>query len=1077
MKRRILQEILNESLGKHKHNIAIEWGSRVMSYNELEIDTNHIANWLIKKGIAPQTYIGILIDDKVQFILAMVGILKAGCVFVPLDPGLPRDRLEMMIKEVNIPVIIRDSHNHRWIDRGIENQASEGICIDDIFSNPADLRYHDKPAVRYHPEDKIYVYFTSGTTGTPCAILGKNKSLLHFIEWEIQTFAIDETFRFAQFTNCMFDAILRDIFVPLCSGGTICVPDMKDIISDPGKLSDWLEKSGIHLIHFVPALFRVLNSNPLTRDRLKNLKFILLSGERINPTDLVKWYNTFDERIQLVNLWGTSETTLAKTCYFIRKIDINREKIPIGKPIKGAMVVVLDDAMKICSEQVIGDLYIRTPFRTIGYLNSPQLNQERFIRNPFNDNPDDLLHKTGDLGRILLDGNLELLGRNDRQVKVQGIRVELEEIENVLIKHPLVEEAIVIKKELPGNNELLCAYVTAKEKFTSAGTGKSFTTELKEYASGKLPAYMVPGHIIKIEAVPRNPNGKVDYQRLPDPMDRGKAGYLPPGNDVEKRLQGIWSAIFAADTIGITDNFFELGGNSLNLMTLIAKIHREFSVRIPLGEIFNNPTIARQAKIIIESEKEKYTSIEAIEKREYYDISYAQGRVWLLSQLQEASLAFNMPLAYVLTGQLHRQAFNNAFVTLVKRHESLRTVFRSLAGKVYQQVLSSDEINFKLNYIDLRECQKEEKEQKVVDLYARESNTRFDLAKGPLLRATLVQMEEERYVFLFTQHHIVSDLLSNKIVAADVFTLYHTFEKGEGNPLPPLRIHYKDFSAWQNKQLTGEYLNKHRHYWLKRFEKKVPPLELPLDKKRPGFQTYNGDFENFPLDETLTAKLKSLSERYGATLFMILLASVNVLLYHYTAREDIVIGIPIAGRQHAELEDQIGFYLNTLALRTTFDAEEPFSALVKKAKKVAADAFEHQDYPFDKLVEDLGGKRDISRHPLFDVVIDMQNYTQPKGDLIRFQGDLSIYPYMAGMKTSKFDLALYVQESKRSININFEYNTDIFLPETIRCMIERFKRLLEYIVKDPDTIISDFRLEDELEIPTIAPLQKRAAVE
>jgi amino acid adenylation domain-containing protein len=1007
----------------------------------------------------------------------MLGILKAGCVFVPLDPGLPRNRLEIMIKEVNVRVIISDNHNHQWIERGLENQVGEGICIDDIFSKPGDLCYQDPPAVCYHPEDKIYVYFTSGTTGTPCAIAGKNKSLLHFIKWEIDTFGIDETFRFSQFSNRMFDAILRDIFVPLCSGGTICIPDMSNIISDPGRLLDWLEKSGIHLIHFVPALFKVLNSNPMTKNNLKNLKFILLSGERINPSDLVKWYDTFDERIQLVNLWGTSETTLAKTCYFIGKTDVNRERIPIGKPMKGAMVVVLDEAMKICSEQVMGELYIRTPFRSFGYLNSPRLNQERFIQNPFNDNTDDLLHKTGDLGRILLDGNLELLGRNDRQVKVQGIRVELEEIENVLIKHPLVEEVIVIKKELLGNNELLCAYVTAKEKFASAAMDKSFTTEIREYSSRKLPAYMVPGHIIKIEAVPRNPNGKVDYQQLPHPMTREKTGYLPPSNEVEKRLKGIWSVIFTAENISVTDNFFELGGNSLNFMTLIAKIHQEFSVRIPLGELFNNPTIGQQAKIIMETEKENYTSIQAIEKREYYDMSYAQGRVWLLSQLKEASLAFNMPLAYVLAGQLHREAFEKAFVTLVKRHESLRTVFRPLAGKIYQQILSCDDINFKLKYIDLRACQKEEQEQKVWDLYASESNTLFDLAKGPLLRAALVQMEEERYVFLFTQHHIVSDLLSNKIVASDVFTLYRTFEKGEENSLPRLRIHYKDFSAWQNNRLTGEYLNKHRRYWLKCFEKKVPQLELPLDRKRPEFQTYKGDFENFPVDETLTTQLKSLSEGQGATLFMILLASVNVLLYHYSGQQDIIIGIPIAGRQHAELEDQIGFYLNTLPLRTSFDAEAPFSTLVNKVKKVVTEAFEHQDYPFDKLVEDLGGKRDISRHPLFDVVIDMQNYTQPKGHPIHFQGDLDIYSYLTGMKSSKFDLALYVQESKRTIAINFEYNTDIFLPETIRCMIERFKRLLEGVVKDPDTIISDFHLEDELEIPGIAPLQKRAVVE
>ncbi|MGD2085184.1 MAG: amino acid adenylation domain-containing protein [Candidatus Aminicenantes bacterium] len=1077
----VLRHRLKKSPEKVKDKVAIEQGPRALTFAELHKRSGEIARLLNNKRIKTGTFIGVLTGDRIELILAMLAILEVGAVFVPLDASYPLDRLELMVDTADIEFILTDRPNFDSIASSHVLKQNQ-VELAFIAHGPSSISQEEKdgsrvrsPHLEYHPEDKVYIYFTSGSTGTPKALLGKNSSLVHFIDWEIDTFHIDSNFRFSQLSAPGFDAFLRDTLVPLCCGGTICIPETREIILKPEHFLRWLERSQVHLVSCVPSLFRVLTANPLNRDNLPHLNVILFSGEKITASDLETWIDIFAERISLVNLWGTSETTLAKTFHFIRKSDLERERLPVGKPIRGAGVIVLDENLEPVDKLVSGELYIRTPYRTFGYYNDPGLNQHRFIKNPFGRDSHDLLHRTGDFGRILTDGTIELLGRNDRQIKIRGIRVELEEIESVIMKHPLVKEAVVIKKELSPRDELLCAYFTGKEKHEPA-EGELIDI-LRNYLSGQLPPYMVPGQILEIEDIPRNPNGKIDYRRLPEAGEKKKKVYILPGNNVEKRLHEIWSAIFPVKTIGITDNFFELGGNSLNLMSLISKIHREFDVRISLGEIFNNSTIRDQAKIIAETGKEKYVSIEPLEKKEYYNVSYAQRRVWLLSQLKEASLAFNMPFSCVLVGELNREAFNNAFLALTARHESLRTVFIPLNSDVYQKILPPDKMDLKLNYIDLRDYEGEEKDAKMRNISTSESNILFDLSTGPLLRVILTQLEEEKYVFILMQHHIVSDFISIIALVSELFGLYSAFARAEQNPLPPLRIHYKDYAVWQYHQLTGEYLKKHQDYWLQCFKKEISPLELPLDEKRPEFQTYRGDTVGFLVDETLTRQLKSLSEQQEATLFMTLLAGVTVLLYHYSPREDMVIGVPISGRQHAELENQIGFFLNTLALPISFDAEAPFTALLNRVKQAAVDAFEHQAYPFDKLVEDLGGKRDMSRHPLFDVAMDMQNYTRLKSFTVPQQDKLKVYPYDTGIKTSKFDLAFYVRERENTIYIDLEYNTDIFAAETIRRMVERFKKILDSIVMDSNIIITDFQLEDELEMPTIVPLQKRAVIE
>ena len=1067
----VLQHRLNRSLAKFENKIAVESGPHTLTYSQLDEYSNRIARRIRSMGIPGETLIGILADDRMTMIGAVLGILKARCVFVPLDTSQPRSRLELMISSTETRYILA-GHDHAGFLSDSQLPQSEQPWIIPIVSpiragEPVETESDPVPYTDYdyRSSDKIYIYFTSGSTGTPKAILGRNVGLTHFIDWEIHAFGIDESWRFSQLTTPGFDAFLRDVFVPLTSGGVVCIPPDKEIQLEGTRLLQWLESARINLVSTVPGMFRLLASRSLTPENLKELQVVLLSGEPITASDLEDWFPVFNERVRLANLWGTSETTLAKTCHIIREEDLKRERIPVGCPIPGAAVMALTPNLELCDPLVTGQLYIRTPFRSFGYYNDAPSNQSRFIPNPFGGEPDDLLHKTGDIGRILLDGSIDLLGRNDRQIKIRGIRIEPGEIENTLGNHPSVKEAAVLKTTNSRNDEFLCGYITETNK-DEIPDPMALTLYLEE----RLPRYMVPAFMIKVDSMPRNPNGKINYKNLPLPVREETKVSSAPRNSIQDKLLELWAEILETEPelIRIDSVFFQLGGHSLNTMSLISKIHQSFDVRIPLGEIFNNPTIEKQARLISSAQREQFSSIHALEKKEYYDVSYAQRRVWALSQIDEASIAFNMPTALTLTGKLDFDVLTRVFHTLIERHENLRTVFFQLNNDIRQKILSPEDTSFQFDFIDLREFSPEEQASKVNRLTIETSTTPFNLGTGPLLRGSLLQFKDSQYLFLFNIHHISSDFLSSFIIMKELFTLYFNYKNGRENPLTPLRIHYKDYAAWQNDLLVGDYLEQYRSYWLRVFTDAPPVLDLPYDKPRPGNQTYNGDIVELLIPPSLTTTLRNICHSHDVTLFMTLLATLKILLYLYTGETDIVVGIPISGREHADLEPQIGYFLNTLPLYTQFAEEDTFLQLLAKVKDVSLGAFEHQLYPFDKLVEDLEIRRDTSRHPLFDIMVDMPNRLHSK--LPEIDDQLTMVPAETGKKSCKFDLTFYIGEGENDIRISLEYNTDIFERKTVERMSQRLLRLLEDTVENHNTVISDFDLESATRtVQTIRP--------
>jgi amino acid adenylation domain-containing protein len=1093
-----LQDRLAQGFSRFKDSIAVEYAGRALTYAQLDRGTDLIAHWLLGQGIGRETFIGVLMEDRMNFLLSMIAILKVGGVFMPLDPALPLGRWGVMIGATDTQFILVDrAHAHLTsTDLALPGQERKFLQVEEAFSRcfrqqpgdspdrvPAGVK---PPQIPYSPEDKVYIYFTSGTTGQPRAILGKNKSLLHFIDWEIETICKHERLRTSQFTSPGFDAYLRDLLVPLASGGVVCIPGDLAKRPDPGELTSWIDRSGIQLIHCVPRVLRMLSSNNPGRHNFNTLKYILLSGEKVNPQDLVPWFTLFNGRIQLVNLWGTSETTLAKTAYFISEPDIHRDRIPVGKPIRGTRVVVLNENLELCKPGIVGDLYIRTPYRTFGYYKDPQLNRERFIPNPFNQDPQDLLHKTGDLGRLLPDGNLDVLGRNDRQVKILGIRVELEEIERTMMKHPSLKEAVVIKKELAKNNELLCAFVTAAE--TGEEETDSWADDLRAYLLRQLPEYMVPARILRVEKIPLTPSGKINYQRLHGwSIDRA-VDYTPPANEIEKKLVEIWSRMLGIEKIGVNSRFFELGGNSLEVLELAAKIHKEFNIKITLFEIFNHPTIRAQAELIKKSERELYFNLENVERKEYYELSPAQKRLYFLQQWNSGMASYNMFRVVQLAGQLDRERLEKTFRELIRRHESFRTSFILIEERPVQRIHPAEAVEFTIDSFEPGDTPITQEEpaqpgqnQSQAKIFVgsrggffkkspwppeaiiKHFQRPFDLSNAPLIRAGLIKTADNEYLLMVDMHHTVSDGISSQVVVREAAALYR------GERLPGLRLQYRDFSLWQTRQKESGILKRQEAYWLEVFAGKLPVLELPTDFQRPAVQSFAGRSVPFEIDPRQASALKDIAAAQQATLFMAILAIFAIFISKITGQEDIVIGTVTAGRGHEDLRDLVGMFVNTLALRNTVAGELTFNRFLASVRERALNAFDNQDYPFEDLVDRVELYRVADRNPVFSVTFDeIAGEENGPGQRTAPQNPapaaspLSVKSYGFDREISQFDLMLRRVVLKERLLFKMVYCSKLFKRETIDRFIKYFAEILAAVVENSEVKLGDISISPGL---------------
>lgn len=1037
MNKKIIHTVFEEVAARLPEKTAICEESKSITYGALNASANRIAHLLSSRGLGRESIAAAMMPGSIHLVTALLAIFKAGGIYLPVDPGFPRKRLagmfahsvpEILITsidvkdavleilsalEMRLPAVLVLGHDNSLLLYRQQNGGWTSVQLDDTVLSA------ENPKLINEPEDDNYIFYTSGSTGEAKAFLGCHKSLSHFIHWEGKTLNIDESYQVSQLSQFTFDASLRDIFLPLSYGATLHIPTAATK-TNMVQLIDWIATRGIHLIHCVPSLFRLITKE-LGQGKAGNpflhLKYVLMAGEPLYVKDIQRWRELAGTHTGIINLYGTSETTMAKTFYCVGDTGSDpSQMIPAGQPIDNAAVLVLNDGIP-CATGETGEVYIRTPFMTKGYYRNEALNNEVFVQNPLVDYKD-LLHRTGDLGRFLPDGNLEVLGRTDDQVKVNGVRAGLNEIARAVLGISGVQDAVItVQQRSTMENELLCYFIAPQLQEEA----------LRQSLQEELSASLIPSFFIKMERFPLTVNGKVDKKALPKPESAlvDAATYEAPEGPMEKDMEEMWKELLGINRIGRNVPFFKIGGTSLKAIQLISKIYKQYNVLVKVNDIFSNASIA-QLTALIAGRRKGTDDILPVKPQPYYPLTHAQKRLWIMDQFQAEKTAYNIPGAFLLQGELDIPALEKAFRQTIARHESLRTVFTMVGDAVMSKINEPVDGLFKLELVN---CGGKAAADPAVKAIALEKLTApFDLEAGPLLRACLLQVADNMHVLLVTMHHIISDGWSIQVMVKELLDFYKGYASGKDIVLPPLPVQYKDYAAWLEQRLSAETMQAHRRYWLGQFEGELPVLQLPTDYPRPAIKSTRGAIASFEMD---AAMMREAARSNDVSVYMTLMAVLNLLLYHYSGQNDLVVGSPIAGRVHKDLDKQVGLYVNLLAIRTQLQLEAPFSDLLKKVKAALLGAYEHQLYPFDLLVKELHLEHDERRSPLTDVWIQHSDNSWIEQLYSGDTGQLRIQPYDAGYNLSKVDLTFKFTESAKSIELVIEYNTDLFEAGTV----------------------------------------------
>jgi amino acid adenylation domain-containing protein len=901
--------------------------------------------------------------------------------------------------------------------------------------------------------DLAYAIFTSGSSGRPKGVLVEHRNVVRLVQnTNYVEFKRDD--RILQTGALEFDASTFELWGALLNGLQLYFTT-KDKILSAETLKELIRKWNIRTIWMTSPLFNHMIQ--IDEELFAGLRNLLVGGDVLNPVNINKIQKRFPE-LKIINGYGPTENTTFSTTLLID--DHYRDSIPIGGPISNSTAYVVDIHINLLPVGAMGELCTGGDGVARGYLNDLELTHEKFIANPLLKG--DRLYRTGDIAKWLPDGTMEFLGRIDNQVKMRGFRIEPGEIETHLLTHEAVKEAVVVlyekERENLGNpvkeedeNKYLCAYVVLDETALRLEEDVDLSG-LKNYISYQLPEYMIPLYIIPLERIPLTPNGKVDRSALPAPEAGRKSDiYVAPADESEASLIEIWSEILGIEKgiIGVDSDFFDLGGHSLKVTLMVAKIHKQFSIRVPVSEIFNSPTVRGLAQYVRGAKKEKYVSIGKVEKKTVYVQSSAQRRLFTLHHMNPGSSNYNVPQIFRLEGVYHNQKLEGIFREMIKRHESFRTSF-DMVGELPVQVVH-DYVSFNVEYYDQEDEKKNTRsEERIVKDFIRS----FDLIGAPLLRVGIIKQTEGNSILMVDMHHIISDGTSIGIFIKEIMALYH------GKQLPELRIQYKDFAEWEQRLVKSGEMEKQQVYWLRVFEEPAPVLNLPIDYLRPSIQSFEGTSLSFSLSTGETETLKRIAGEENASLYMILLAIFNIFLSKLSGQEDIIVGTPIAGRRHSDLENVIGMFVNTLAMRNYPNAEKTFIEFLKSVRERTLEAFENQDYQFEDLVEKVVLTRDTSRNPLFDVLFALQNV---EISTVEIPG-LKIKPYRQESKTSKFDLSLFAVEAGSQLVFAFEYNTKLFKKETIERLMEDFLQIISVLIEDKYVKIETIELASKVSI-------------
>ena len=1041
---RCIHHLVEEQARRTPHALAVKDESSALTYQQLDLRANQLARYLREKGVGQEQMVGVCLRRGVEMVVAMLGILKAGAGYVPLDGGYPKQRLSYMLEETKAAAVIVGSEQ-------AERIGGQGGRLINVEEEREQIRRRSVEGVssRVSGENLAYVIYTSGSTGRPKGVQIQHSGLMNLVTWHQRAYGVTSGDRATQLASPGFDASVWELWPYLAAGASVYIPNEETRRSIP-KIWRWLADEAITICFLPTPLAEAALEAQLPADLA--LRTLLTGGDKLHPVS----NNALPFR--LVNHYGPTENTVVATRALVAVGTGSATAPPIGRPIDNTQVYLLDSRQQPVPVGVPGEIYIGGEGLARCYLNQPDLTAERFIPNPFGLRPGARLYKTGDLARYLADGEIEFIGRVDGQVKVRGYRIELGEVESVLTQQEGVREAVVVVREDAPSEKRLVAYLILKDKQPPE------IGELRRSLKERLPDYMVPSAFVALEAFPLTPNGKIDRQSLPAPSEaRDSLDDAPetPRTLVEELLTGIWSQILGVEQVGTQDDFFDLGGHSLLATQMVSRVRDAFKVELSLRTLFESPTVADLAKSIeIDmrvGQQSQAPPIVPVLRDGDMPLSFAQQRLWFLEQLEPGNPFYNIPAAVRLTGKLNIRALERALNEIVRRHESLRTRFVMIDGQPAQDIAPI--LSLPLSVTDLSGLAAATQEAEIQRYVADEAQQPFDLAGEPLLRVRLLQLGEQEHAVLMTTHHIISDGWSTEVFFREMAALYEAFSADKPSPLPELPIQYADFAHWQRQQLEGESLEAELEYWQRQLEGAPSVLELPTDRPRPAIQTHKGALHSFELDESLTGALKSLSRQQGSTLFMTLLSAFNVLLRRYTGQEDILVGTPIANRNHIDTERLIGLFVNTLVIRADLSGNPGFSELLGRIRESALGAYVHQELPFEKLVERLKPERSLSHTPLFQVMFAFQNASIQELEL----PDLILTPLEVNSGSAKFDLMLMVEESGQELKASIEYNTDLFDSRSISRLASHFRTLLGSIVSDPHQPISSLRLLTQAE--------------
>ncbi|MFY9573150.1 MAG: amino acid adenylation domain-containing protein [Blastocatellia bacterium] len=1053
----LMHELFEQQVERAPQAKAAGCQDKDLTYEELNMCANRLAHYLLERGAGPESVIGIAMHRSLDFLTSVIACFKTGAAYLPLDPLDPPHRLSLILDDSNPLLVLSDDALLGGLDRGRHRLVFFDAIACEIHSRPC-----TNLPLRARPDNLAYLIYTSGSTGKPKGAMIHQRGMLNHLYAKIVDLAISGDDTIAQNASQCFDISIWQMLAGLLVGASVqIIPSQES--RDPEKLVEQVSKRRVTILEVVPAMLRAIIESLKERgseggSEMSELRWLVATGEALEASLCTQWLR-LRPRVKIINAYGPTECSDDVTHEVIQAPPAEGVRYAsIGRPVANTIIYILGKDQTVVPVGVAGEICVAGEGVGRGYLGESARTAEVFVADKFSGGFGRRLYRTGDIGKWRSDGRIDYLGRKDEQVKIRGFRIELAEIECSLGQHPQVKECAVVLGQALNEDKSLLAYVVPYQQ------GAAKAGDLRAFLKQTLPEYMIPSAFVMIEHLPLTSNGKLDRKSLPGPTqsrDDLGSGYVAPRSLVEQAMTEIWSQVLQVEQVGVHDNFFELGGHSLLATQLLSRLRHMLKVEVSLRKLFEFPTVAELGQVIEKDlqsgQGQEISTIQRASREGPLPLSFAQERLWFLDQFEPGSSFYSIPMALRLIGPLDVDALQWALDEVVRRHESLRTVFASSNGRPFQRILERGSLEIQVT--ELGEIAEPELGMRVQQIVIREARQAFNLERGPLIRVSLIRLSGQEHVLVVVMHHIISDGWSMGLLVKEVASLYRSYRTGERPELEEPPVQYADYALWQREWLQGEVLERQLTYWRQELDGHRAVLELPSDRPRPAIQSYRGARERQEIPAEVMADLMRMTREEGATLFMLLLAAFQVLLYRYSAQEDISVGTPIAGRNRFETESLVGLFVNTLVMRVDLSGEPSFRELVGRVREVVIGAFTNQDVPFEKLVEELNPERSMSHSPLFQVMFTLQNAEIEMPQL----PDLRLDVLACDTATSKFDLSLDVYEGQRGLVCTFEYNTDLFDASTIKRFASHFRTLLEGISADPNRRISDLVLLNESE--------------